>query len=161
MRWLKQCYTLFVGKKAEKLLCQDYVREIREKLDAPILGSSTTFSKVFRFVLQVSERNPFTLIIDEFQNFLKINPKPDSHWPYSQRSMDIWTEKRATGTKRMSCAWRWKTCLAKHPNCRNWPSISARCPQRTCSGSMGNSLRAVPEFFSKNHSRILIELFKV
>ena len=41
----------FVGKKAEALLCQDYVREIREKLDAPILGTPTSFSEVFRFVL--------------------------------------------------------------------------------------------------------------
>ena len=37
----------FVGKKAETLLCQDYVREIREKLDAPILGTPTSFSEVF------------------------------------------------------------------------------------------------------------------
>ena len=64
----------FVGKKAETLLCQDYVREIREKLDAPILGTPNTFSEVFRFVLQLSEDHPFTLVIDEFQNFLKINP---------------------------------------------------------------------------------------
>lgn len=64
----------FVGKKTESLLCQDYMREIREKLDAPILGTPTTFSEVFRFVLQLSESRPFTLVIDEFQNFLKINP---------------------------------------------------------------------------------------
>ena len=64
----------FVGKKAETLLCQDYVREIREKLNAPILGTPNTFSEVFRFVLQLSENRPFTLVIDEFQNFLKINP---------------------------------------------------------------------------------------
>ena len=63
----------FVGKKAETLLCQDYVREIREKLDAPILGTPSSFSEVFKFVLQLSESRPFTLIIDEFQNFLKIN----------------------------------------------------------------------------------------
>lgn len=64
----------FVGKKAETLLCQDFVREIREKLDAPILGTPNTFSEIFRFVLQLSENHPFTLVIDEFQNFLKINP---------------------------------------------------------------------------------------
>lgn len=63
----------FVGKKAETLLCQDYVREIREKLDAPILGTPASFSEVFRFVLQLAESRPFTLIIDEFQNFLKVN----------------------------------------------------------------------------------------
>ena len=64
----------FVGKKAESLLCQDYVREIQEKLNVPILGHPTSFTDVFRFVLQVSENRPFTLIIDEFQNFLKVNP---------------------------------------------------------------------------------------
>ena len=64
----------FVGKKAETLLCQDYVREIREKLNVPILGTPNTFSEVFRFVLQLSENRPFSLVIDEFQNFLKINP---------------------------------------------------------------------------------------
>lgn len=64
----------FVGKKAEALLCQDYVREIREKLNVPLLGQPTSFSDVFRFVLQLSESRPFTLIIDEFQNFLKVNP---------------------------------------------------------------------------------------
>ena len=64
----------FVGKKAEALLCQDYVLEIQEKLSVPILGTPSTFSEVFRFVLQLSESRPFTLIIDEFQNFLKINP---------------------------------------------------------------------------------------
>ena len=64
----------FVGKKAETLLCQDYVREIREKLGAPILGTPRTFSEVFRFLLQLSESRPFTLVIDEFQNFLKVNP---------------------------------------------------------------------------------------
>ncbi len=64
----------FVGKKAEAMLCQDYVREIREKMDVPILGTPNSFSEVFRFVLQLSESRPFTLVIDEFQNFLKVNP---------------------------------------------------------------------------------------
>ena len=81
----------FVGKKAETLLCQDYVREIREKLDVPILGTPTTFSEVFRFVLQLSEKRQFTLIIDEFQNFLKINP---SIFSDIQRDWDL--HKRAS-----------------------------------------------------------------
>ena len=81
----------FVGKKAETLLCQDFVREIREKLDVPILGTPTTFSEVFRFVLQLSEKRQFTLIIDEFQNFLKINP---SIFSDIQRDWDL--HKRAS-----------------------------------------------------------------
>ena len=80
----------FVGRKAETLLCQDYVREIREKLDAPVLGSPNSFSEVFRFVLQLSEKRPFTLVIDEFQNFLKVNPSVFSdiqrEWDLHKRS---------------------------------------------------------------------------
>lgn len=64
----------FVGKKSEALLCSDFVTEIKEKLDTPILGQPTSFAEVFRFVLRVSEESEFTLIIDEFQNFLKVNP---------------------------------------------------------------------------------------
>lgn len=64
----------FVGKKSEPLLWQDYVREIEEKLGERFLGQPTSFSDVFRFVMQLSAKHPFTLVIDEFQNFLKINP---------------------------------------------------------------------------------------
>ena len=83
----------FVGKKAETLLCQDYVREIREKLDAPILGTPRSFSEVFRFVLQLAESRSFTLIIDEFQNILKINPSIFSDiqrdWDLHKRSCHL------------------------------------------------------------------------
>ena len=64
----------FVGKKAEALLCQDYVQEIQEKLGVPALGRPTSISEVFKFVLQLSESRAFTLVIDEFQNFMKVNP---------------------------------------------------------------------------------------
>ncbi|MBR1468620.1 MAG: ATP-binding protein [Prevotella sp.] len=64
----------FVGKKTEALLCQDFVSEIQRKLEVPIMGPPKSFSDVFSFLLQLSESRPFTLIIDEFQNFLKVNP---------------------------------------------------------------------------------------
>jgi len=64
----------FVGKKAEPMLCRDFIDEISNKLGFPIIGQLLSFSEVFRLVLQLSERRPFTLIIDEFQNFLKVNP---------------------------------------------------------------------------------------
>lgn len=80
----------FAGKKTETLLCQDYLREIREKLDAPVLGQPTSFSEVFRFVLQLSEPRPFTLVIDEFQNFLKVNPAIVSDM---QRDWDLYKGK--------------------------------------------------------------------
>lgn len=64
----------FIGKKSEALLCHDFLDEIQNKLGVPVIGQLSSFSEVFRLVLQLAERQPFTLIIDEFQNFLKINP---------------------------------------------------------------------------------------
>ena len=64
----------FIGKKAEPLLCRDFIDEISNKLGIPILGQLPSFSEVFRLVLHFAEKQPFTLIIDEFQNFLKVNP---------------------------------------------------------------------------------------
>ena len=80
----------FVGKKAEVLLCQDFVQEITNKLGVPVLGKANTFSEVFRFVLQLSENRPFTLVIDEFQNFQKVNPSVFSDM---QRDWDLWKRK--------------------------------------------------------------------
>lgn len=76
----------FVGKKAEALLCQDFVQEITSKLGVPVLGQANSFSEVFRFVLHLSEARPFTLIIDEFQNFQKVNPTVFSNM---QRDWDL------------------------------------------------------------------------
>ena len=64
----------FVSRKAEPLLCQDFQQEISEKLDVPLLGEVREFSKIFQFLMQLSAERPFTLIIDEFQEFLRINP---------------------------------------------------------------------------------------
>lgn len=79
----------FVGKKAESLLCQDFVAEITSKLGVPVLGYPNSFSDIFRFVLRLSEERPFTLIIDEFQNFQKVNPAVFSDmqrdWDLSKR----------------------------------------------------------------------------
>ena len=63
----------FIGKKSEALLCRDFLDEIQDKLSFPIIGQLSSFSEVFRLVLQLAERQPFTLVIDEFQNFLKVN----------------------------------------------------------------------------------------
>ena len=80
----------FVGKKAETLLCQDFVAEITHKLGVPVLGQANSFAEVFRFVLRLSESRPFTLVIDEFQNFQKVNPTVFSDM---QRDWDLWKRK--------------------------------------------------------------------
>lgn len=64
----------FVSRKAEKDLCREYLHEIRDKTDADILGEVSSFSEIFRYVMRISQERPVTLFIDEFQDFLLINP---------------------------------------------------------------------------------------
>lgn len=63
----------FVARKTETLLCQDFVREAEEKLGGAI-GWPDNFAQLFRYLLIQSEQRPITLIIDEFQDFQKVNP---------------------------------------------------------------------------------------
>ncbi len=65
---------LFVAKKAEALLCEEFIEEIkREFPDTPVIGNIRSFRDVFHLLLQISKHEPFTVIIDEFQEFYYIN----------------------------------------------------------------------------------------
>ena len=63
----------FVARKAEADLCEVYLEEIGEKLGIPTLGSSRKFSDIFRYLLELSVTRSFTLVIDEFQDFFRVN----------------------------------------------------------------------------------------
>ena len=63
----------FVARKTEADLCEAYLEEINEKLGIPTLGNSRSFSEVFRFLMKLSQTQSFTLVIDEFQDFYRIN----------------------------------------------------------------------------------------
>ncbi len=64
----------FVARKAESFLCQDFQREIEEKLGIPMVGQVNNFSYLFEFLMKLSKERSFNLIIDEFQEFFNINP---------------------------------------------------------------------------------------
>jgi len=64
---------LFVSKKSESLLCNEYLTEIKNKFDIPVIGEINHFKDVFRLLLQIAEKKKFILIIDEFQEFYNIN----------------------------------------------------------------------------------------
>lgn len=63
----------FVEKKNEALLCEEFVFEIRNKLQVNIFGEMRTFKSVFGFLMELSQQKEFTLIIDEFQEFKNLN----------------------------------------------------------------------------------------
>ena len=64
---------LFVARKAESDLCEAYLEEISEKLGIPTLGRSRHFCDIFRYLMQLSVTQSFTLVIDEFQDFFRVN----------------------------------------------------------------------------------------
>ncbi|MDE6500000.1 MAG: ATP-binding protein, partial [Rikenella sp.] len=64
---------LFVGRKNEASLCAGYCREIAAKLDI-FVPSMLAFQDVFAFLMQQGETKRFSLFIDEFQEFINVNP---------------------------------------------------------------------------------------
>ncbi len=65
---------LFISKKSEHLLCQEFIKQIKIVFDIPIFGEITQFKDIFALLLEIAKTEPFILIIDEFQEFLHINP---------------------------------------------------------------------------------------
>ena len=80
----------FVARKAESDLCDAYIEEISEKLGFPTLGSSRHFSEIFRYLMELSQTRSFTLVIDEFQDFFRVNKAI-----YSEMQ-DIWDKYEKT-----------------------------------------------------------------
>ncbi|MBT5934871.1 ATP-binding protein [Sulfurimonas sp.] len=68
----KQIY-LFVSKKSEALLCEEFITIISNELDVKIHGKFFKFAKLFEYLLELATQKHFTLVIDEFQEFLSIN----------------------------------------------------------------------------------------
>lgn len=66
---------LFVSKKSEHLLCMEYLEEIKKHFELPVIGEIKWFKDIFALLLELSKRERFTLIIDEFQEFYNINPR--------------------------------------------------------------------------------------
>ena len=80
----------FVARKAESELCEAYLEEISEKLGIPTLGNSRHFSDIFRYLMELSVTQSFTLVIDEFQDFFRVNKAVFSEM------QDIWDKYEKT-----------------------------------------------------------------
>lgn len=65
---------LFVSKKPETLLCMEFLENIRASFAVPVIGEIKTFREIFLLLIELSKAEPFTVILDEFQEFYHINP---------------------------------------------------------------------------------------
>ncbi len=63
----------FVSKKNEALLCEEFSEEISQKMGVTLFGKMNKFEDIFAYLLELGKKQPFTLIVDEFQEFYKIN----------------------------------------------------------------------------------------
>lgn len=74
---IKKAYSdrvyFFVSKKNEALLCDEFVTIIQNTLDVKMFGEIKTFKELFEYLMELSKTRHFTLVIDEFQEFLHIN----------------------------------------------------------------------------------------
>jgi AAA+ ATPase superfamily predicted ATPase len=65
---------LFVTRKSEVLICEEFKEEIERKLQVKLFGSVTQFKDLFQYLMDLSATRNFSLIIDEFQEFHTVNP---------------------------------------------------------------------------------------
>lgn len=63
----------FISRKVESELCADCVAEIENKLGIPQLGKPDRFAQVFEYLMKLSQERNLTLVIDEFQEFYRVN----------------------------------------------------------------------------------------
>ncbi|MGL5318839.1 MAG: ATP-binding protein [Bacteroidales bacterium] len=63
---------LFVSRKSEADLCGSFCAEIERQLSI-FVPKMDSFIEVFRFLLEQAKNQKFTLVIDEFQEFVNIN----------------------------------------------------------------------------------------
>lgn len=70
----KKYLYFFISKKSEKQLCDEFLFEIKEKFNIPVIGEIKYFKDIFNLLLNIAEKEKLVLIIDEFQEFYNINP---------------------------------------------------------------------------------------
>ena len=64
---------LVITKKTEKIQCEKLQEEVVRVLGMTIHGTCTRFSELFEELMKESVSRPFTLVLDEFQEFDKVD----------------------------------------------------------------------------------------
>ena len=63
----------FVARRTEKELCDAFRNEIESKLGVFIPGEQSSFKDIFKWVMRYACEHPITLVIDEFQDFRRVD----------------------------------------------------------------------------------------
>lgn len=65
---------LFVTRSAESDLAEGFKERVEAFIGKKIPGKFAKFSDVFRYLLELSQERHLTVVIDEFQDFYRVNP---------------------------------------------------------------------------------------
>jgi uncharacterized protein len=65
---------LFVTRSAEADLCDGFKSRVEAFTGKSIPGRITHFHELFRLLLELAAERPVTVVIDEFQDFFRVNP---------------------------------------------------------------------------------------
>ena len=83
---------LYVSKDNERVLTEKFQSAAEAELGLRIYGRLENFAEFFEQVMEYGHTHHFTLVMDEFQNFLKVNPAIPSH------IQDIWDRHHTDST---------------------------------------------------------------
>lgn len=75
---------LYVSKDNERVLTGKFQEAAEQTLGIEVFGRMETFAQFFEQLMRYGQNHHFTLVFDEFQNFIKVNPAIPSH------IQDIW-----------------------------------------------------------------------
>ena len=64
----------YIGRKSEKDLCAGFQALMATVLDIPVVGTAERFEDLAAVIFAEAEKRPITLVIDEFQDFMRVNP---------------------------------------------------------------------------------------
>ncbi len=64
---------LFISRKSEPLLCEEFADQIRTQLNIPIFGNPKRLRDILSILFEYTKQQPLTLILDEFQDISRLN----------------------------------------------------------------------------------------
>jgi AAA+ ATPase superfamily predicted ATPase len=69
----KKFLYFFVSKTSDHLLSQEFLAEIKTKLDIPVYSDVRSSKEILGIILNYAGANPVTVVFDEFQNYQFVN----------------------------------------------------------------------------------------
>ncbi len=88
---------LFISRKSESLLCEEFADQIHTQLDIPIFGKPKRLRDIFLVLFDYAKQQPLTLILDEFQDISRLNNG------FFSDLQNLWDQHRSTIRMHLIC----------------------------------------------------------